>query len=69
MNDDTSSNPVQRNPRIAGTAAGAETAVWVDFRASQLNIYSATLTAGGSAWAANKKVTDNTSSSVGQGLP
>jgi RHS repeat-associated protein len=51
---------VQRNPRIAGTAAGAETAVWVDLRSSQNNIYSSTLASGGSTWAANKKVTDNT---------
>jgi len=51
---------VQRNPRIAGTAAGTETAVWVDLRSSQTNIYSSTLASGGSTWAANKKVTDNT---------
>jgi RHS repeat-associated protein len=51
---------VQRNPRIAGTSAGAETAVWVDLRSSQNNIYSSTLASGGSTWAANKKVTDNT---------
>jgi RHS repeat-associated protein len=51
---------VQRNPRIAGTAAGAETAVWVDLRSSQNNIYSSTLAAGGSTWLTNKKVTDNT---------
>jgi RHS repeat-associated protein len=55
-----SGGAVQRNPRIAGTAAGAETAVWVDLRSSQNNIYASTLTAGGSTWAANKKVTDNT---------
>jgi RHS repeat-associated protein len=51
---------VQRNPRIAGSSGGAETAVWVDLRSSQNNIYSSTLAAGGSTWAANKKVTDNT---------
>lgn len=52
---------VQRNPRIAGTAAGMETAVWVDLRSSQTNIYSArTTTPGGTAWAANVKLTDNT---------
>ena len=51
---------VQRSPRIAGTAAGAETAVWVDLRSSQNNIYSSTLASGGNTWAANKKVTDNT---------
>ena len=62
VNDDTSQNPVQRNPRIAGTAAGMETAVWVDLRANQNNIYSSQLTvAGGTTWGGNKKVTDNTS--------
>lgn len=61
VNDDSTGNPVQRNPRIAGTAAGLETAVWVDLRASQNNIYAAQLTAaGGTTWAANMKVTDNT---------
>lgn len=60
---------MQRNPRIAGTAAAAETAVWLDFRASQQNIYSATLAAGGSAWAANKRVSDNTSASVAKDFP
>lgn len=33
---------MQRNPRLAGTAAGAETAVWVDLRSSQTNIYGST---------------------------
>jgi len=61
VNDDTSQNPVQRNPRIAGTAAGIETAVWVDLRSNQNNIYSSQLPAGGGAWPANKKITDNTS--------
>jgi YD repeat-containing protein len=69
VNDDTQSNPVQRSPRIAGTAAGDQTAVWVDFRASQLNIYSSTLAAGAGAWAANKRVTDNTSATVAKDLP
>ena len=55
-----SGGAVQRNPRIAGTSAGAETAVWVDLRSSQNNIYSSLLTAGGSTWAVNKKITDNT---------
>jgi RHS repeat-associated protein len=59
VNDGTG-NTNERNPRIAGTAAGAETAVWVDLRSSQNNIYSSTLASGGSAWAANKRVTDNT---------
>lgn len=61
VNDDATSNPVQRNPRIAGSTAGLETAVWVDLRATQNNIYSAQLTTpGGTTWGANKKVTDNT---------
>jgi RHS repeat-associated protein len=55
-----SGGAVQRNPRIAGTTAGAETAVWVDLRSSQNNIYSSLLAAGGSTWAVNKKITDNT---------
>lgn len=59
VNDGTG-NTNERNPRIAGTALGAETAVWVDLRSSQNNIYASTLASGGSAWAANKKVTDNT---------
>jgi len=38
-----------------------ETAVWVDLRASQNNIYSSQLTtAGGTTWGTNKRVTDNT---------
>ena len=60
VNDDGNPLTVQRNPRIAGTAGGAQTAVWVDLRSSQNNIYGSTLPAGGSAWAANKRVTDNT---------
>jgi RHS repeat-associated protein len=51
---------VQRNPRIAGTAAGAETAVWVDLRSSQNNIYSSSIASPWSAWGTNKKITDNT---------
>jgi RHS repeat-associated protein len=69
VNDDTTGNPVQRNPRIAGTAVGAQTAVWVDFRASQLNIYSAARPAGGSWTPPNKRVTDNTSSTVAKDFP
>ena len=62
VSDDPGANggAVQRNPRIAGTSAGAETAVWVDLRSSQNNIYSSLLAAGGSTWAVNKKITDNT---------
>jgi RHS repeat-associated protein len=66
INDDpTSQNPVQRNPRIAGTAAGVETAVWVDLRSSQNNIYASQLNLAGctaGVWCPNKKITtDNTS--------
>jgi RHS repeat-associated protein len=61
VNDDATGNPVQRNPRIAGISGGLDTAVWVDLRSSQNNIYSAQLTtAGGTTWGPNKKVTDNT---------
>ncbi len=55
-----SGGAVQRNPRIAGTTAGAETAVWVDLRSSQNNIYSSTLINPWTAWTPNKKITDNT---------
>lgn len=69
VNDGTG-NTNERNPRIAGTAAGAETAVWVDARSNQLNIYSSRLASGGSTWEVpNKKVTDNTSSSVAKDFP
>jgi RHS repeat-associated protein len=67
--NDGSGNTHERNPRIAGTPAGAQTAVWMDLRSNQRNIYSSTLAAGGSAWAANKRVTDNTSSSVAKDFP
>jgi len=60
VNDDGNPQVVQRNPRIAGTADGSETAVWVDLRSNQNNIYSSTLAAGGATWAANKRVSDNT---------
>ncbi|TMC51661.1 MAG: RHS repeat protein, partial [Chloroflexi bacterium] len=68
VNDGTG-NTNERNPRIAGTAAGAQTAVWVDLRSNQRNIYASTLAAGGSAWATNTRVTDNTSSSVVKDFP
>lgn len=65
VNDDSTSNPVQRNPRIAGTAAGVETAVWVDLRANQNNIYASQLASLPGCtppnWCPNKKITDNTS--------
>ena len=61
VNDDTKA-ATQRNPRVAVKGDGAANAVWVDFRSSQWNIYSSRLAAGGSTWAANIRVTDNTSS-------
>src|SRR4029077_20083281 len=51
---------VQRNPRIAGAADGRETAVWVDLRSSQNNIYSSSIASPWTAWGTNKKITDNT---------
>ena len=51
---------VQRNPRIAGAADGRETAVWVDLRSSQNNIYSSSVASPWTAWGTNKKITDNT---------
>lgn len=61
VNDDTKA-ATQRNPRVAAKADGTATAVWVDLRSNQWNIQSARLAAGASAWSANMRVTDNTSS-------
>ncbi len=55
---------IQRNPRIAGTAAGAQTAVWVDLRSNQNNIWSSQLAAGGATWAANKQVTSGNTAAL-----
>jgi RHS repeat-associated protein len=62
VNDDAGGGggAVQRNPRIAGRGDGTQTAVWVDLRSSQNNIYSSTLSPAGSWTPPNKKVTDNT---------
>lgn len=62
VNDDAGGGggAVQRNPRIAGKADGDETAVWVDLRSNQNNIWSSTLVNGAGSWTANKRVTDNT---------
>ncbi len=62
VNDDTRGSATQSEPKIAVTADGAAVAVWSDFRSNQWNVYSARLTAGGSTWSANIRVTDNTSS-------
>jgi RHS repeat-associated protein len=51
---------VQRNVRIAGKGDGTQTAVWVDLRSSQNNIYSSTLSLAGTWLTPNPRVTDNT---------
>jgi hypothetical protein len=53
---------VQRSVRIAGKADGDHTAVWVDFRSNQKNIYSSTLVDGTGSWMANRQVTVDNSS-------
>lgn len=60
VNDDTKA-VTQRDPRIAVQSDGAATAVWIDFRSNQWNVYSARLAAGATSWSANLRVTDNTS--------
>lgn len=45
------------------TSSGVATAVWLDGRKNKKNLYSSSLPAGGSAWAANLRVTDNQTSS------
>jgi hypothetical protein len=62
VNDDTGAAAIQATPRIAVTTAGDAVAVWEDHRSSQWNVYSSRLPAGGVAWAANLRVTDNGSS-------
>jgi hypothetical protein len=59
VNDDTGAAAIQATPRIAVTTAGDAVAVWEDHRSSQWNVYSSRLPAGGVAWAANLRVTDN----------
>lgn len=64
VNDGTG-NTNERNARIADTAAGVQTAVWVDLRSGQNNIYSSQLNvAGCTNWCANKKVTVDNSTAV-----
>jgi len=60
INDDTSGRAVQTSARIAVKSAGDAVAVWEDHRSNQWNVYSSRLVAGGSTWAANLRVTDNT---------
>jgi hypothetical protein len=62
VNDDTGAAALQATPRIAVTTAGGAVAVWEDHRASLWNVYSSRLVAGGLAWAANLRVTDNATS-------
>jgi RHS repeat-associated protein len=51
---------VQRNVRIAGKGDGTQTAVWVDLRSSQNNIYSSTLSSTGTWLTPNPRVTGDT---------
>jgi len=59
VNDDTSGRAAQNSPRIAVNTTGDAVAVWDDHRSKQWNVYSSRLSAGGTAWAANLRVTDN----------
>lgn len=61
VNDDTQT-AIQSAPSIGTTSSGAATAVWLDNRKNKKNISSSSLPAGGSAWAANLKVTGNETS-------
>jgi RHS repeat-associated protein len=62
VNDD-GTGARQDSPALALSSSGAAVAIWFDARGggSKQNIYSARLPAGASAWAANIKVTSNTS--------
>jgi RHS repeat-associated protein len=66
LNDDAGGGggAVQRNPRIAGKADGDQTAVWVDLRSSQNNIWSSTLIDGTGSWTTNKLVTVDNSTAL-----
>jgi hypothetical protein len=59
VNDDSSGRAAQDSPRIAVKSTGEAVAVWADHRSKQWNVYSSRLSAGGTAWAANLRVTDN----------
>jgi hypothetical protein len=58
VNNDTGT-ALQSTPRIAVTSGGAVVAVWEDHRLNAWNVYASRLPAGGGAWAANLRVTDN----------
>lgn len=62
VNNDTQGTPAQANPAIAVNASGAATAVWIDFRSNQINIYSSRLAAGATTWGPNIRVTPTTGS-------
>jgi hypothetical protein len=59
VNDDTGPASPQSSARIAVTGGGDGVAVWADHRSHAWNVYSSRLPAGGTAWAANVRVTDN----------
>jgi hypothetical protein len=59
VNDDARGAAVQSTPRIAVTSEGDAVAVWEDHRSNAWNVYASRLSAGGTAWAANLRVTDN----------
>lgn len=59
VNDDTRAAALQSTPRIAVTSGGDAVAVWEDHRSNAWNVYSSRLPAGGIAWAANVRLTDN----------
>ena len=58
VNNDTGT-ALQSTPRIAVTSGGAAVAAWEDHRLNAWNVYASRLPAGGSAWQANLRVTDN----------
>lgn len=59
VNDDRRSAALQSTPRIAVTSTGDAVAVWEDHRSNAWNVYASHLPAGGTAWAANLRVTDD----------
>jgi hypothetical protein len=59
VNDDTRAAALQATPRVAVTNGGGAVAVWEDHRSNAWNVYSSRLSAGGAAWSANLRVTDN----------
>lgn len=59
VNDDTRAAASQMTPRIAAASGGDAVALWEDHRSNAWNVYSSRLSAGGAAWEANLRVTDN----------